>query len=72
MSPSTKTQKKINGPEHLTLVRDKMVEWMEENSYTSVRQMRGSMGLDRCPDPQAFERANYMRTLQSWRGMDSV
>jgi dihydroorotate dehydrogenase (fumarate) len=56
-----------NGPEHLKQVREKMVEWMEENSYSSIRQMRGSMGLDRCPDPQAFERANYMRTLHSWR-----
>lgn len=55
------------GPQHLTVVRDGMVEWMEENGYESIRQMRGSMALDRCPDPAAFERANYMRTLQSWR-----
>jgi dihydroorotate dehydrogenase (fumarate) len=56
-----------HGPEHLLSIRDEMVKWMEENSYTSLRQMRGSMGLERCPDPQAFERANYMRTLHSWR-----
>jgi dihydroorotate dehydrogenase (fumarate) len=55
------------GPEHLTVVHDVMVQWMEENGYSSIRQMRGSMALDRCPDPAAFERANYMRTLQSWR-----
>jgi dihydroorotate dehydrogenase (fumarate) len=55
------------GPDHLTVVRDSMVQWMEENGYSSVRQMRGSMALDRCPDPAAFERANYMRTLQTWR-----
>jgi dihydroorotate dehydrogenase (fumarate) len=57
-----------HGPEYLGVLRDEMVKWMEENSYTSLRQMRGSMGLSRCPDPQAFERANYMRTLHSWRG----
>jgi dihydroorotate dehydrogenase (fumarate) len=44
-----------------------MIEWMEKTGYMSVRQMRGSMALDHCPDPTAFERANYMRVLQSWR-----
>jgi hypothetical protein len=28
--------------------------------------MKGSMNLLRCPDQGAFERANYMRVLQSW------
>jgi hypothetical protein len=28
--------------------------------------MRGSMSLERCPDPRAYERANYMKILQSW------
>lgn len=56
----------LAGPEHLGKVRAKMVEWMEEHEYASVRQMIGSMSLRRCPDPAAFERANYMRILQSW------
>lgn len=56
-----------HGPEHLGVIQREMNEWMDANSYTSLRQMRGSMGLSRCPDPQAFERANYMRTLHSWR-----
>ncbi|RMH22636.1 MAG: hypothetical protein D6696_02810, partial [Acidobacteria bacterium] len=29
--------------------------------------LRGSMSLARCPDPQAYERANYVRILQSWQ-----
>jgi hypothetical protein len=29
-------------------------------------EMRGSMSLERCPDPRAYERANYMKILQSW------
>lgn len=56
-----------HGPERLQVIEQKMREWMEENSYSSVTQMRGSMGLSTCPDPQAFERANYLRTLQSFR-----
>lgn len=59
------------GPEYLGQIKSEMVKWMEENSYTSLRQMRGSMGLERCPDPQAFERANYMRTLHSWRAQNA-
>ncbi len=55
-----------HGPEYLLTLRQEMTKWMEDNHYTSVRQMRGSMGLGRCPDPAAFERANYMRTLHSW------
>ncbi len=56
----------LSGPEHLSKVRGQLVEWMEEHEYESVAQMRGSMSHARCPDPAAFERANYMRVLQSW------
>ncbi len=56
-----------HGPEHLKTVREEMVRWMEEHEYHSLCQMQGSMNLTRCPDPAAFERANYVRVLQSWR-----
>ena len=32
----------------------------------AVAQAQGSMSLENCPDRSAFERANYMRILQSW------
>ena len=41
---------------------------MEEHEYESLAQMHGSMSLRKCPDPPAFERANYMKILQSWKG----
>lgn len=56
-----------HGPEHLNTIREEMVRWMEAHEYHSLRQMQGSMNLTRCPDPAAFERANYVRVLQSWR-----
>ena len=31
-------------------------------------RIRGNMNLTRVPDPDAYERANYMLMLQSWRG----
>jgi dihydroorotate dehydrogenase (fumarate) len=56
----------LHGPEYLAKVRRELEAWLEENEYDSLAQMQGSMGLDRCPDPRAFERGNYIRTLQSW------
>jgi dihydroorotate dehydrogenase (fumarate) len=41
--------------------------WMEEHEYESVEQMRGSMSQMHVPESAAFERANYMKVLQSWR-----
>jgi dihydroorotate dehydrogenase (fumarate) len=55
-----------NGPEYLGIVGREIEIWMEEHEYTSLRQMRGSMNQMRCPNPQAFERANYLRVLQGW------
>jgi dihydroorotate dehydrogenase (fumarate) len=40
---------------------------MEEHEYDSLQQMRGSMSLERSPDPGAYERGNYMKVLRSWR-----
>ena len=44
-----------------------MVGWLEEHEYESVTQLQGSMSQLNVRDPAAFERANYMRVLQSWR-----
>jgi dihydroorotate dehydrogenase (fumarate) len=57
----------VKGPEYLALLRSEMERWMQENEYTSLKQMLGNMSLAKCPDPSAFSRANYMRILQSWR-----
>jgi dihydroorotate dehydrogenase (fumarate) len=55
------------GPEHLGVILQEMRQWLEEHDYNSLDQLRGSMSLRHCPDPSAFERANYMRILQGWR-----
>lgn len=57
-----------HGPRYLGTMREEMMRWMEKHEYESLRQMQGSMNLTRCPDPKAFERANYMQILQSWKG----
>jgi len=55
------------GPGHLRAIRDGVAAWMEEHEYASLAQMKGSMNLLRSPDPAAYQRANYMHLLQSWR-----
>ena len=55
------------GPEYLAQLKRQVVEWMEEMEYSSIEQMRGSLGLKSAPDPSVYERANYMLILQSWR-----
>lgn len=56
-----------NGPKYLTGMLDRMRIWMEQQGYESVEQMRGSMSLQKVPNPAALERANYALVLQSWR-----
>lgn len=41
-------------------------QWMAQYEYTSVRQMRGSMSQKNVREPNAFERANYMKALTSY------
>jgi dihydroorotate dehydrogenase (fumarate) len=54
------------GPAHIgTLVRG-VEAWMREREYESVEQMKGSLSQQSCPEPDAFERANYMKTLKSY------
>ncbi|HBL31727.1 MAG TPA: dihydroorotate dehydrogenase-like protein [Acidobacteria bacterium] len=58
-----------NGPERLRKLREEVAAWLEAHEYDSLAQARGSLSLERCPDPAAHERANYMHVLQSWRGV---
>lgn len=48
-------------------IKRAMVEWLEVHEYESIAQMQGSMSQLHVAEPAAFERANYTKTLQSWR-----
>lgn len=56
-----------HGPRIITTLLNGLQEWMRERGYENIDELRGTMNLRRCPDPTAFERANYQRILQSWR-----
>ena len=55
-----------NGLPQLTKLRREMAQWMEDNEYESLAQMKASMSYQHAPNPEAIERANYLRILQSW------
>jgi dihydroorotate dehydrogenase (fumarate) len=56
-----------NGVAHIRTIEEGMQAWMKKNQYDSVAQMKGSMSQKNCPDPTAFERAQYMKTLRSFK-----
>ncbi|MGK5085632.1 dihydroorotate dehydrogenase-like protein [Bdellovibrionota bacterium FG-1] len=59
------------GPQHFTQIQRELVQWLTEHEYTSLSQLRGSMSLRTCPDPSAFGRVNYMKTLHGWNVLDA-
>jgi len=56
-----------NGVGRIAEVLRAVEEWMSENEYVSINQMIGSMSRTNVADPAAFERANYMKVLASYR-----
>lgn len=56
-----------HGPGRIKEVLAALVQWMQEHEYESVSQMKGSMSQKSVADPTAFERANYMKALNSYK-----
>ncbi len=52
---------------HISEVLAQLVNWMEANEYVSLDQMRGSMSYMNVADPSQFERANYMKVINSYK-----
>lgn len=58
-----------NGVERIGQILREMQTWMEEHEYSSVQQMIGSVSQRKVAEPAAFERANYVKVLGSYRRM---
>ena len=54
------------GPSYVAEVEAGLRAWMADHDYASVDQLRGSLAQQAVPDPEAYERANYMRTILSY------
>ena len=53
----------LHGVGRLQRIETDLLAWLEEHEYESIAQLRGSMSQRRVPDPAAFERAQYIRTV---------
>jgi dihydroorotate dehydrogenase (fumarate) len=56
-----------NGPHVLIMLVEGLQIWMRTHGFETIDDFRGLLNARRCRDVSAFERANYIRTLQSWK-----
>ena len=55
-----------HGPSVLPMFVRALTAWMEEHEYRSVTEMKGSLAQRNVPNPDAYERTNYLQVLHSW------
>jgi dihydroorotate dehydrogenase (fumarate) len=56
----------MDSPAKLGATRDGIAAWLVEHEYESLAQARGSMSQESCPEPAAYERANYMKLVHKY------
>lgn len=56
-----------HGINHIRIIEQEICQWMQKHEYASVKQMQGSISQRHCPNPSAFERAQYMRSLATYK-----
>jgi dihydroorotate dehydrogenase (fumarate) len=52
-----------HGPDHVRVMRGRLLELLRSRGYGSSDQLRGALSRTSAADPAAFERANYLTTL---------
>jgi dihydroorotate dehydrogenase (fumarate) len=55
-----------HGIPQIAIIERDLVQWLEEHEYESVSQLRGSLSQEKCAEPAAFERAQYMKALTGY------
>jgi dihydroorotate dehydrogenase (fumarate) len=57
------------GITHIQRIEMDLAAWLEEHQHKSLRELKGIMSQQNCPDPSAFERAQYVRGLSSYTSL---
>jgi dihydroorotate dehydrogenase (fumarate) len=60
-----------HGPGRLAGLEQELVGWLAEHGYGSVAELIGCMGQGRCPDPEGYERAQYLRAIQTYPAVEA-
>ena len=55
-----------HGPSYISMMRHALEQWLEWHKMGSLADARGRLSLRTTQDPEAYERANYIRSIQSW------
>ncbi len=55
-----------HGIDYMKTLHRELTAWLEKHEYDSIQQMQGSMSQKNVAHPAAFERANYMKVLNSY------
>jgi len=58
-----------NGISRLPVILADLEKWMTGHEYKSIKQMKGSLSQKSVKEPAAFERANYMKVLNSFKSL---
>ncbi|PYI91759.1 MAG: dihydroorotate dehydrogenase-like protein [Verrucomicrobia bacterium] len=58
-----------HGIPHIQRIEMEMVAWLEQHGHKSLDEIKGVMSQKNCPDPSAFERAQYVRGLSSYKSL---
>jgi len=54
-----------HGIQHIQKIEMEVAAWLAAHNYKSLGELKGIMSQKNCPDPSAFERAQYVRGLSS-------
>ena len=54
-----------HGPGQLARMHAELLQWLEEHDTHDIQALRGSLSQQRCPNPEAYERAQYLRVVSS-------
>ena len=60
------------GPGLLRRILDKLDEWMEQQGFESLDEVRGRLSHASVSNPAAYERLNYIEVLQHYTSPDGV
>ena len=56
-----------NGIDYMKTLVDGLTQWMQDKGYESVEQMKGAMSQRNVAEPEAYERANYIKILEEYK-----
>jgi dihydroorotate dehydrogenase (fumarate) len=61
-----------HGPGRLAGLEDELIRWLAEHDHATARELIGCMSQERCPDPAEYERAQYVRAIQTFHHGDAM